>query len=109
MASGSVVSQDNNILDKVIPEVTSNLAQLEANEIQAKESPIADTLKEMLVVLKEVQGTLAASRDDKLKEKEYKKEIVNLKAQILKHEEAKRTYFKIQTQISELNKIYEQD
>ena len=54
MASGSVASQDNNTLDNMIPEAASNLAQLDPNEIQAKESPIADTLKEMLVVLKEV-------------------------------------------------------
>jgi hypothetical protein len=54
MASGSVASQDNDILGKMIPEATSNLAQLDPNEIQANESPIADTLKEMLVVLKEV-------------------------------------------------------
>ena len=54
MASGSVASQDNNILGKMIPEDTSNIAQLGHNEIQANESPIADTLKEMLVVLKEV-------------------------------------------------------
>ena len=79
----------------MIPEAASNLAQLDPNEIQAKESPIADTLKEMLVVLKEVQSTLAARRDDKLNEKEHKKEIATLKAQILKHEEAKKAYFKI--------------
>ena len=54
MASGSVASQDNNTLDNMIPDAASNLTKLDPNEIQAKESPIADTLKEMLVVLKEV-------------------------------------------------------
>jgi hypothetical protein len=38
---------------------------------------------------------LAGRRDDKLNEKEHKREIASLKAQILKHEEAKRAYFKI--------------
>lgn len=52
---------------------------------------------------------MAARREDKLKEKEHKREIATLKAQIFKHEEAKKSYFNIQAQISELNKKYMND
>jgi hypothetical protein len=56
------------------------------------------------VVFREGFGTMAARREDKLREKEHLREIINLRAQILKHVEAKKSYSHIQAQIDELFK-----